>query len=180
MRWIAFLLLFAIAMPAAAEPAEQMRFGDTIRLYHWKWWGNENEIQRAEMIGDRGRDLRENLPATGAFADWEMEVLQVGVDNQGHAYITLKDLSIGTAHYGLINLSVGDSDPYRQRLELGSPIYAVARTLNKGDRVIVSGVLFESERTGLVDASAAMKVNPAKVFLNPMFAARYTAMRKLF
>ncbi len=177
MRWSAFLLLFVIAVPAAAEPADQRAFGDVVNSWDLRWQ-QANELRRAELPVDRGADLRRALKGASAFTDWEMDVLDVGVDKFGHAWIALRQPGAGVVPFVFTNATSSVDDLLGQRLPLGSPIYAVARTLNRGDRVIASGVLFADADNGFLDFGQALKVSLAQRFQYPQFAVRYTAMRR--
>ena len=159
------------------RPELQRRFEERVFSTYWTWRRLEsNELRRAQLAEERGRDLREVMSDTTFFSEWQLIVGHVGLDEGGNAWIGLMSIENTTPRTILTNAGATAADSLSQRLS--ASILSVAATLEKGDYVIASGELFHDHLDGYRELGRVTG-KPADVRMQyPQFCVRYTAMRK--
>lgn len=177
--------LAALAIPCAVaaandtRPMAQQRFESYVHSTYWTWRRLEsNAIRRGELLGDRARDLRDAMRDQNAFKDWQLAVVFVGLDPEGHAYIVLTSIEKTTPRTILTNISSTQDDRLGQRFPMGSPIYRAAAELVKGDIVVVSGEFFPDVDDGYRELGRVLDRPMEDRMRFPQFCVRYTDLRK--
>lgn len=176
----------ALARPAIAKveppdgmPKDQWLFESYVFMHYWTWRRVEsNAIRRAELPGDRARDLREAMRDQTAFRNWQLTVVTVGLDNEGHAYIALMSRGKTTPRVLFTNIASTADDRLDQRLPLGSPIYKTATGLVRGDAVIASGEFFDDPDDGYRELGRQLNQPMEDRMRFPQFCVRWTDLRR--
>lgn len=111
-----------------------------------------------------------------AFSEWQLVVGQVGLDNDGRAWVGLMSMGDTTPKTILTNVAATAGDTLLQRL--APSLLDVAATLERGDCVFAAGELFPDQTDGYLELGRLVG-KPAEVRMQfPQFCVRYTALRR--
>jgi hypothetical protein len=179
---LAVLISIASARNAKLAPAELDRFERVVAMAYAEWLTDDNPLRRLSAIEKRGLALLKVIGQNANFTDWHLEVVLVGTDIDGAAWVALtvpKDRRDPIYHFFLINLPSGTEDVERQRFEPGSLLHGIAKELNKGDLVAASGSFLKDPASGIVDGGAGAHHSVEQRLREPWFLVKYTSMMKL-
>lgn len=171
------LLLCLLPAAAIAEPKEQVSF--SVMIEHWRsqWTGSANALAKQDMPARRAADIARVVGAPPRFAAWELFVLSVNVDRSGHVWLALVSNLDPRPSYVVLNLPMAPDD--RFGLALSPRLIEVARTLERGDRVLVDGDFMLDTEAALFEYGHRLGGNRDEGMTVPKFAARFTAIERV-